>query len=76
MREPARVVGFVSSALMLLVSFGVPFTDVQVSRIIGVVGAFLFLVGGEIVRNTVYSPATIERMGLNDASAKTSTNAD
>lgn len=58
-REPARVVTFVEILVFLLVSFGVPITGEQQVQIIAIVGAFIVLLGGEVTRSQVSSPATV-----------------
>ena len=53
MREPARIVGLVTAALALLVSFGVEISGQQQAAIVGAVIAVLVVLGAEVTRSRV-----------------------
>ncbi|MGE5229465.1 MAG: hypothetical protein ACM3MJ_07070 [Deltaproteobacteria bacterium] len=56
-REPARIIAFAQMLLVVLVTvFGIQLTGEQQAAIVGLVAAFLALLGGEITRSRV-SPA-------------------
>lgn len=61
-REPARIVGFVSALIMLLIAFNVPVTDEQKAAILAIVTAGLALLQAEVTRANVYAPETVERI--------------
>jgi uncharacterized membrane protein len=54
-REPVLLLGFVSAAVLLAVSFGLKITDTQISAIAEAIGTFLVLMGASGVarRSTV-----------------------
>lgn len=51
--EPARVVGFITALIALLVAFGVELSSDQQSAILGIVAAVLILLGSEVTRAQV-----------------------
>lgn len=53
MREPARIVGLVTAAIALLVSFGVELSGQQQAAIVGAVIAVLVVLGAEVTRSRV-----------------------
>lgn len=58
-REPAIVVGAVTSALALLVAFGVGINETQVDAIVSLVAALLPLVAALVTRSQVYAKSTV-----------------
>lgn len=69
-REPALIYGAIAAIIALAVGFGLPVTPEQTGLILAVVTAIIAVV----VRQSVYSPASTERIsneqyraGLNDA---------
>lgn len=61
-KSPARIVGFVTALLALLVAFGVQVTTDQQVAILGIVSAVIILLGGEVTRSQVYSPNTFDEV--------------
>lgn len=61
-REPARIVGFVSAVIMLLIAFNVPVTDEQKAAILAIVTAGLALLQAEVTRANVFAPQTVDRI--------------
>ena len=59
-KEPALITAFVTAIIVLAVTFGVPISEEQKNAILGVLSALLMLGGAVAVRNTVYSPNTVE----------------
>jgi hypothetical protein len=51
--EPALIVGTVQALLVLLVAFGLPISDDQVTAVLAAAGAILALVGAVVVRGRV-----------------------
>ena len=60
-KEPARIVGFVTAGLTLLVAFGVQLNNGQQVAILGFVSALLILAGAEVTRSIVSSPDTVAK---------------
>jgi uncharacterized membrane protein len=60
-KEPTRIVGLVMEVLILLTAFGVQITENQQVAIIGVIGAIIVFLGGEVTRSQVTSPYTISQ---------------
>jgi hypothetical protein len=60
--EPAMITGATTSVILLLVAFGVPISEDQKVAVIGVVSAVLTLLGAIVVRQNVYSPASVEKL--------------
>ena len=61
-REPARIVGFATALIALLVAFGVQLDTGQQVAILGFVSALLILAGAEVTRSQVSSPATVAKL--------------
>jgi hypothetical protein len=61
-REPARIVNGVLALLALLVAFGIQIDTGQQAAIIGLVAAIIAVLGGEVTRAQVSSPATVASM--------------
>ena len=61
-REPARIIGFATAAVAFAVAFGVELTTDKQVAILGLVSAILIVLGAEITRSQVTSPATMERI--------------
>ena len=57
--EPARVAGFVTALIALMVAFGLPIAEHQKAAILGFIAAGFALVQAEVTRAAVYSPATV-----------------
>lgn len=67
--EPAIVISVVAAGLALAVAFGVHISDAQADAIKNFVTAVLaFAAAVTGIRQTVYAPATVERMQGDDAS--------
>jgi len=58
--EPARVVGFITALVALLVAFGVELSSDQQNAILGIVAAVLILLGSEVTRSQVTPTAKAE----------------
>lgn len=57
-REPAAILGALGAIIALAVGFGLEITDEQVALVMAAVAAVI----GLITRQSVYSPATVERV--------------
>lgn len=69
-KEPAAITGvvwsFVSAALVLVVSFGLPITDKQQAALLGIIAPAVALVVAFRIRGKVFAPATVAQMQERD----------
>jgi hypothetical protein len=61
-REPVRIVDLCAAVLVLIASFGVQIDVGQQTAILGVVSALIIMLGGEVARSQVSSPATVAQL--------------
>ena len=61
-KEPALITGLVTSVIVLAVAFGAPIGEDQKTAILGVVAALLSFLGSLVIRENVYSPASVEKL--------------
>ena len=66
-REPARIVEAVRALLLVATALGwVVLDDAQIAAIITAVSAVVSVVATEVVRAAVWSPASVEDLGVLD----------